>query len=82
MLKSIVCIAFATALFCSQGFSQSADGTSSTKDKNMFASNECIAKGGIGILVKNLYVDLKSGKNELVLGGGSRWTGKTHQAKK
>jgi hypothetical protein len=44
-------------------------------DKNMFATNECFAKGGIGIINANLYIDLKSAKNELVLNAGKKWSG-------
>jgi len=45
------------------------------KENNMFASNELFAKGGIGIIDQNLYIALKSAKNELILRGGERWTG-------
>jgi hypothetical protein len=31
----------------------------------MFATNKCLAKGGIGIVSTNLYVDLKSAESEL-----------------
>ena len=41
----------------------------------MFATNEFFAKGGIGIVSENLYIVVKSAKNELVLGAGGRWAG-------
>ena|ERR1041385_8283145 len=42
---------------------------------DMFATNEFFAKGGIGIVSENLYIVVKSAKNELVLGAGGRWAG-------
>ena len=45
------------------------------------AENECWPKGGIGIVNTALYIDLKSSKNELVLGGGKRWTGSVSKEK-
>jgi hypothetical protein len=75
MIKIIGCIVLAAALSCIQGVSQGTKKTGATKDKNMFASNECFAKGGIGIVNTNLYIDLKSPKNELLMDAGNRWTG-------
>ena len=46
-------------------------------DTDTFSTNECFAKGGIGIVSTNLHIDLKSEKNELVLSAGSRWTGQS-----
>ncbi len=43
----------------------------------MFATNLCMAKGGIGIIAKGFHVDLKSAKNELILSSGERWTGQS-----
>ena len=43
----------------------------------MFATNHCMAKGGIGVISKNLHVNLKSDRNELILSAGNRWTGQT-----
>jgi hypothetical protein len=45
------------------------------KENNMFASNELFAKGGIGIIDQDLYIALKSPRNELILRRGERWTG-------
>jgi hypothetical protein len=39
------------------------------------AENECLSKGGIGIINTSLYIDLKSKGNELILSAGKRWTG-------
>ncbi len=43
----------------------------------MFAKNLCFAKGGIGIIIKGIYVVLKSDKNELLLGSEKKdkWVG-------
>jgi len=35
----------------------------------------CFAKGGVGIIRQDLYIDLKSTKNELLLNQGKRWSG-------
>jgi hypothetical protein len=74
-VRIITYIMLSATLFSGQGFSQKDNLYDAVQDKNSFASNECIAKGGVGIIDKNLYVDLKSAKNELILGGGKRWTG-------
>jgi hypothetical protein len=76
-MRIIPCIIMTVALSGVQGAGQVADSTDRAKDKNMFATNECFAKGGIGIVDKELYVVLKSARNELLLGGGNPWTGAT-----
>lgn len=51
---------------------------SAAEEGTMFADNELIAKGGIGVIVgETLYVDLKSKNNELRLSGGNRWSGQS-----
>jgi len=42
---------------------------------NLLSMNECIAKGGIGIINRHLYIDLWSTRNELILTGRDRWVG-------
>jgi hypothetical protein len=42
-----------------------------------FATNECFAKGGLGIVNPNVYIDLKSDKNELLLNAGHKWAGQS-----
>lgn len=37
--------------------------------------NHCFAKGGIGIIYHDLFIDLKSKANELRLKAGKRWIG-------
>ncbi len=38
-------------------------------------SNKCMSKGGIGIVHLDLYIDLGSKANELILANGNRWKG-------
>jgi hypothetical protein len=40
-----------------------------------FATNECFAKGGLGIVTPNLYIKLRSERNQLLLADGKKWTG-------
>jgi hypothetical protein len=45
-------------------------------NRDRFTANEFFAKGGIGIIIQdNLYIAVKSAKNELVLRAGNRWVG-------
>lgn len=46
------------------------------KRRVMFADNQFFSKGGIGIITKDLYIDLRSSKNELRMPAGKEWTGK------
>jgi len=73
--KFLFGVVIALALFCSQGGTQVAK-PNKAKDRNMFADNQCLAKGGIGILEGDLYVFLKSNQNKLLLPDGTSWTGK------
>jgi len=73
----IGCVFLASALFSTHGVSQEASRLDGAENRNVVATNECFAKGGIGIVNMNLYVDLKSAKNELVLSAGKRWSGHT-----
>lgn len=74
-MRTMSCIVLAATLFCTQGFSRGTNKSDHAKDENTFVSNICMAKGGIGIITKNLHVNLKSAKNELILSAGERWTG-------
>ena len=42
-----------------------------------FATNECFAKGGLGIVTPNLYIKLRSDRNQLLLADGKKWIGMT-----
>src|SRR5689334_14449446 len=64
-------------MFCSQAGSQAPRTGPTIKENLSFATNEYFAKGGIGIITKGLYLDLKSANNELVFDGGHRWTGRS-----
>jgi hypothetical protein len=78
IITSIILIVLAIILFNVQGISQSDKKLDSAKVKNMFAKNRCFSKGGIGIIDRDLYIVVKSGKNdknELILSAGNRWTG-------
>lgn len=48
-----------------------------TLNESNFFANECFAKGGLGIVNTNLYIDLKSDKNELQLSAGNKWIGQS-----
>ena len=55
-------------------------GTSAARMK--IATNKCWPKAGLGIIDPDLYIDLNSTKNELILAAGQRWAGapvKMHQ---
>ena len=41
----------------------------------MFATNLCLSKGGLGIVNTNLYIAVKSVRNELLFGGKETWSG-------
>ena len=68
---AVMAIAIAATCACAQ--------QASTKDErlNQITGNRCIAKGGIGIINVDLYVDLNSARNELILKGGQRWSGES-----
>src|SRR5215467_1450377 len=77
IMKTVGCFLLAASLLFSQGVNLDAKGASRAKDKSMlsFSTNRLLSKGGVGIIMQNLYVDLKSAKNELILSAGARWTG-------
>jgi hypothetical protein len=79
MVKITRCIILASMLFCVPGIGQrSTQAAGPACDK--FAANELIAKGGIGIVKPNLYIDVKSAKNELRLKEGRMWIGRDAKA--
>lgn len=41
-----------------------------------FATNECFGKGGLGIVTPNLYINLRTERNQLLLADGKKWIGK------
>jgi hypothetical protein len=63
------------ALFCYPITSSSSKGPGASEAGVKIAENPCWPKGGLGIISTNLYVDLLSTDNELVLPNGERWIG-------
>jgi hypothetical protein len=80
MVKIARCIMLTSILLCVQGIGQQSNQAADPRGDNLFAANEFIAKGGIGIVNPNLYIDVKSAKNELRLKEGHRWTGRDAKA--
>ena len=63
-------------LLCSRTVSLGAN-ESAVEEKHMIGTDELLAKGGLGIVDENLYVDVRSAKNELVLRKGDKWSGRS-----
>ena len=78
--RIISCILLVSALSSTLAVSQESSRPDGAENRNTFVINECVAKGGIGIINTNLYVDLKSAKNELVLKAGKRRSGHSASA--
>jgi hypothetical protein len=60
--------------------SKETNNSDATAKEDNFSMNECFAKGGLGVVGTNLYIDLKSAKNELQLSAGNKWTGQSTPA--
>jgi len=58
-----------------QGGSQRAERLGAARERDRFAANELLSKGGIGIISEHLYIVVNSARNELVLSAGHRWVG-------
>ena len=71
----VLWVVLATIQFSSQGASQSAGSLDPTKDTITFALNKCYSKGGLGIIREDLYIRVRSGKNELRFGSKELWSG-------
>jgi hypothetical protein len=65
---------FAVNLFSAPGVSQNADKSAATKG-NVFATAHCFSKGGLGIVNTNLYIVVKSQRNQLLYNKTDPWTG-------
>ena len=62
-MKIISCITLAAICFVIRGAGQTASAPDRAGDQGIvFATNECFAKGGIGIVNKSLYIVVKSGQ--------------------
>jgi hypothetical protein len=73
-MRFVASIAFAVLLLGVRASGQGAP--RHTTPKSVVATNRCFAKGGIGVVQKGLYIDLKSPSNKLLLEAGKSWTGK------
>ena len=71
-MRILTFIVFAAALCTSQEATQP---DYRRGDESVLSTNRCVAKRGIGIIGKDLYVDLKSPQNQLILNEGARWNG-------
>src|SRR6266705_3290829 len=76
MSRTIVYCTLAVCFLFSHASGQTPDKGIDVPVAYSFAANEYFAKGGIGIVNSNLYIDVASPKNELRLPEGNKWTGK------
>ena len=65
----------AATLFSVQGLSQSTEKPDAASRKDTFSTNRCYSKGGLGIVDADLYIAVKSARNELLFGKKESWTG-------
>lgn len=65
----------AITLLSAQEYAQRAKKPHDGREKNVFASNQFFAKGGVGIIDQDLYIVVKSAKNELIFSGANKWLG-------
>jgi hypothetical protein len=79
-MNRVTYLAVGAALLCSQLFAQESKRRDSVEDQIAFATNLCLPKGGFGVINKNLYIVLKSNKNELITSAGKKWTGQSAAA--
>ena len=68
-------ILFAAILLCIQSGSQTPGKVGDKEENNVLTTRQCIAFGGVGVVHKDLDIDLISAKNELGLSAGKEWTG-------
>ena len=74
-MRIIASLALALLLFGVHLSPQNA--STGTAGKDVVGTNQCLAKGGIGIIRQDLYIDLKSPVNKLLLSEGRSWSGKS-----
>jgi hypothetical protein len=75
-MKIVIVIVLAGTLLSVPGRGQSVNTTHSRKENNVIPPGLHLSKGGIGIISTDLYIVVKSAKNELILKDGKRWAGK------
>ncbi len=80
MLRIAIYLLLASLVCSAKQVDKSAKKPQSTPEKKMFADSEYLPKGGIGIVTREIYIDLKSRKNELILKGDDRWEGEDRVA--
>ncbi|MGP8250875.1 MAG: hypothetical protein ACLQHF_02510 [Terracidiphilus sp.] len=73
-MRLIISIALVVLILGIHVSGQSA--SSGAVGKNVVATNKCYPKGGLGIVRKDLCIDLKSPVNRLLLDAGKSWSGK------
>ncbi len=65
----------AASLIGEQGANRDTKKHDATEATKMFATNLCLSKGGLGIVNTNLYIAVKSVRNELLFGEKETWSG-------
>jgi len=79
-MRTLSCSVLAVTIF--SALTQSNVPSSSQNNDRLisFSDNQCVAKGGIGIINRSLYIVSRSNKNELKLRDGKEWTGHSAEA--
>jgi hypothetical protein len=72
-MKFVRVLVLTTTLLTAVGHGQTVTNSTGRTAENVISTNECVAKGGVGIVNAHLYINLKSAKNELLLDGGGIW---------
>jgi hypothetical protein len=73
-MRFLIRYALLPLAIASCGFSQEPN-RRATEPLTTFATNECFAKGDLGIVTPNLYIELRSERNQLLLAQGKKWAG-------
>jgi hypothetical protein len=77
-MRIVTCVVLGivtATLLSAQENAQRAKKPHAVKQRDVFASNQFFAKGSLGIIDPNLYIVVKSAKNELLLTGADKWQG-------
>ena len=75
-MKFAICSVLLLLAFASCGFSQEPSRHVPEPPPVSFATNECLGKGGLGIVTPSLYINLQTERNQLLLADGKKWIGK------
>jgi hypothetical protein len=68
-------VLLAATIFNAQEASQGTKRRGAAEERKIFATNRCLSKGGLGIVNTNLYIAVKSARNELLFGEKQTWSG-------